>query len=81
MRRVPQGNCEGREKTPRILVVDRNIKVERNMAEFDKAKIAQEAGAHIPSKDDVYKKDDFFDSLSCDALERQLAGFAAAKRE
>ena len=54
-----------------ITIPKEEFDFEESLSKFDKDKIAQEAGAHIPSKDDVYKKDDFFDSLSCDALERQ----------
>lgn len=48
---------------------------QQSLKNFDKDKIAQDlSGKNIKSGEEVYKKDDFFDSLSCEALEKQTGG-------
>jgi protein LSM14 len=43
---------------------------QQQLEKFDKDKIVEEVKAQLEGKT-VYQKDDFFDSLSCDALEQQ----------
>lgn len=50
---------------------------QESLTKFDKEKIAQDLSGKkgfVKSSEEVYQKDDFFDSLSCEALERQQGG-------
>ncbi len=49
---------------------DEDYDFEGALKKFDKDKVAEEAAAAIKAKPSAYTKDDFFDSMSCEALER-----------
>jgi len=56
---------------------------QESLTKFDKEKIAADLSGKkgfVKSGDDVYKKDDFFDSLSCEALDKQSGGHGAGGR-
>lgn len=59
-----------RPPAPVVSVPNEEFDFEAELEKFDKQKLLEEAG-HALSQEQVYKKDDFFDTLSCDALERQ----------
>lgn len=54
-----------------LTIPNEEFDFQQSLTKFDKDKIAAEAKKQILSSDEVYNKDDFFDSLSCEALERQ----------
>ena len=54
-----------------LTIPNEEFDFQQSLTKFDKDKIAEEARKQIPSREEVYNKDDFFDSLSCEALERQ----------
>jgi protein LSM14 len=54
-----------------LTIPNEEFDFQQSLTKFDKDKIAAEAKKQIPSREEVYNKDDFFDSLSCEALERQ----------
>ena len=52
--------------------VDDQFDFESNLAEFDKVSVSNDAeGDDAKENEEVYSKDDFFDSISCDALDKQ----------
>ncbi len=56
-----------------------------SLTRFDKERIAQDLsgkkGFQVKSSEEVYQKDDFFDSLSCEALEKQQGGRSKFDRQ
>jgi protein LSM14 len=54
-----------------LTIPNEEFDFQQSLTKFDKDKVAAEAKGQIPAGDAVYNKDDFFDSLSCEALERQ----------
>ena len=50
---------------------------QESLTKFDKEKIAQDLSGKkgfVKTSEEVYQKDDFFDSLSCEALDKQQRG-------
>jgi len=57
---------------------------QQSLKNFDKDKIAQDLSGKkgfVKTSEEVYQKDDFFDSLSCEALEKQQGGRSKFDRQ
>lgn len=56
---------------------------QESLTKFDKEKIAQDLSGKkgfVKTSEEVYQKDDFFDSLSCEALDKQQGGRSKYER-
>ena len=56
---------------------------QQSLKNFDKDKIAQDLSGKkgfVKTSEEVYQKDDFFDSLSCEALDKQRGGRTRSDR-